>query len=49
VAHLGVGETEAGFKRYVALAVLARNVLRLGQILYQHEQRHKRRSYKQAA
>lgn len=38
-----------GFKRYVALAVLARNVLRLGQIQYQHEQRHKRRSYKQAA
>jgi hypothetical protein len=38
-----------GFKRYVALAVLARNVLRLGQILYQHEQKRKRPSYKQAA
>jgi transposase, IS5 family len=38
-----------GFKRYVALAVLARNVLRLGQILYQHEQHQKRRSYKRAA
>ena len=38
-----------GFKRYVALAVLARNVLRLGQIRYQHAQRRKRPGYKQAA
>jgi hypothetical protein len=39
-----------GFKRYVALAVMARNVLRLGQILHlQHERHRKRTPYKQAA
>lgn len=38
-----------GFERYVALAVLARNVLRLGQILHRHAARHKRRAYRQAA
>ena len=38
-----------GFKRYVALAVLARNVLRLGQLLYQHERHRKRMPGRQAA
>lgn len=39
-----------GFKRYVALAVMARNVLRLGQILHLKHGRHRKRtSYKQAA
>lgn len=38
-----------GFKRYVALAVLARNVLRLGQLLHQRDQRCRRTLYKQAA
>ncbi|NJO12378.1 MAG: ISNCY family transposase [Gammaproteobacteria bacterium] len=38
-----------GFERYVALAVLARNVLRLGQILHRHAARHKPRAYRQAA
>ena len=39
----------AGFKRYVALAVLARNVLRLGQIIHRHEADRKRAPDKQAA
>lgn len=38
-----------GFKRYVALAVLARNVLRLGQIIHRHEADRKRAPDKQAA
>lgn len=38
-----------GFQRYVALAVLARNVLRLGQIIHQHEAHRKRRAYQKAA
>jgi hypothetical protein len=38
-----------GFNRYVALAVLARNVLRLGQIVHWHETRRKRTPDKQAA
>jgi len=38
-----------GFKRYVALAVLARNVLRLGQIVHQHEAHRKRRACQKAA
>jgi len=33
-----------GFKRYVALAVLARNVLRLGQILHQQDQDRRKRT-----
>ena len=39
----------AGFKRYVALAVLARNVQRLGAILRQQETGRIRRTLKQAA
>lgn len=38
-----------GFKRYVALAVLARNVLRVGQIVHQHAAHRKRTGYRQAA
>jgi len=38
-----------GFKRYVALAVLARNVLRIGQILHQQKRLRERPSYRQAA
>ena len=41
-----------GFKRYVALAVVARNIQRLGAVLRQHEQdkeQRKRGPYKQAA
>jgi transposase, IS5 family len=38
-----------GFKRYVALAVLARNLLRVGQIQHQQEQHRKRPPYRQAA
>ena len=37
-----------GFKRYVALAVLARNVLRLGQIVHDHEA-HRKRTREQLA
>ena len=39
----------AGFKRYVALAVLARNVLRLGQIQHKQAQHRRRLPYRQAA
>lgn len=39
----------AGFKRYVSLAVLSRNVLRLGQILRQQELHRKREPDRQAA
>jgi hypothetical protein len=38
-----------GFKRYVALAVLARNVLRVGQILQQHERDERDRDKRRAA
>ena len=38
-----------GFKRYVALAVLARNVLRLGQIIHRDEAHRKRRADQKAA
>jgi IS5 family transposase len=38
-----------GFRRYVALAVLARNVLRLGQILHQQERHRQRPPSRQAA
>jgi len=39
-----------GFKRYVALAILSRNVLRIGQILHQQHERHRKRTFdKQAA
>ena len=38
-----------GFKRYVALAVLARNIQRLGALLRQQEAEPKRGSYKKAA
>jgi transposase, IS5 family len=38
-----------GFKRYVALAVVARNVLRLGQIVHQQEAHRKRRLFQKAA
>ena len=38
-----------GFNRYVALAVVARNVLRLGQIVHWHEMHRKRTPDKQAA
>jgi hypothetical protein len=38
-----------GFERYVALAVLARNVLRVGQIVHRHAAHRKRRAYPQAA
>jgi hypothetical protein len=40
---------QRGFERYVALAVLARNVLRLGQILHRHAAQHQRRPCRQAA
>ncbi len=33
-----------GFKRYVALAVAARNIHRIGAILWQHEQEHAKRT-----
>jgi hypothetical protein len=38
-----------GFERYVALAVLARNVLRLGQIVHRHAAHRKRRDCQKAA
>lgn len=38
-----------GFKRYVALAVVARNIHHLGTILYRQEQERKRGPYKKAA
>lgn len=38
-----------GFKRYVALAILARNVLRLGQIMHQDELDRRRRAYRRTA
>lgn len=38
-----------GFERYVALAVLARNVLRLGQVIHRHAAHRKRQAYRQAA
>jgi IS5 family transposase len=39
----------AGFKRYVALAVVARNIQRLGAVLRQQEAERRRRPYKKAA
>jgi transposase, IS5 family len=38
-----------GFKRYVALGVLARNIQRLGAILREQERRERRHLYKEAA
>ncbi len=38
-----------GFRRYVALAVVARNIQRLGAILRQQETRRRRGPYKKAA
>jgi hypothetical protein len=38
-----------GFKRYVALAVVARNIQRLGAVLREHEAERMRGSYKRAA
>jgi len=38
----------AGFKRYVALAVVARNIHRIGAILWQQEQRREQRKRKYA-
>ena len=37
-----------GFKRYVALAVLARNIHRIGAILWQHEQKREKRKTRYA-
>jgi hypothetical protein len=39
----------AGFKRYVALAVVARNIQRLGAILQAREREQERRRRKRAA
>jgi hypothetical protein len=39
----------AGFRRYVALAVVARNIQRLGAILRQREAQRQRGPYKKAA
>jgi hypothetical protein len=38
-----------GFKRYVALAVVARNIQRLGAVLREQEAQRRRRPYKKAA